>query len=438
MGAQEEEEVKVVETCIVKPSEETPQRRLWLSPLDLVLVNRGHTPTVYFYRAEPGSGSGGGFFDVARMKAAMAKALLAFYPLAGRLSVDGNGRPEIDCASQGAIFVVAHSDLTVDDFIDFQPSPELRRLFVPRVIDESPSIMCAIQVTFLKCGGVAFGTALHHVATDAIGAFHFLQTWAALSKDGEDGALEERPCHDRTLLRARSPPVVNPDVFSAFCPKLNLSKPSGSIVSEIFVISKDQVAALKRACGGHVSTFCALSTHVWRCMCLTRRLPLDATTRLTFAANVRRSLRPPLPDTYFGNGVIVLGTVAKVHDVVAPEEMASVASQIKGTVRRMDDELVHSAIDYMELNKMGRKPGAPPSNLPATEVRIISWLGMPMYDADFGWGKPLVMLRAVQERVGLVYLMDSQQDDGSIRILMCTEAAHLLKDFKRLLYDISL
>ncbi|KQK11566.1 putrescine hydroxycinnamoyltransferase 1 [Brachypodium distachyon] len=429
MGAQEEEEVKVVETCIVKPSEETPQRRLWLSPLDLVLVNRGHTPTVYFYRAEPGSGSGGGFFDVARMKAAMAKALVAFYPLAGRLSVDGNGRPEIDCASQGAIFVVAHSDLTVDDFIDFQPSPELRRLFVPRVIDESPSIMCAIQVTFLKCGGVAFGTALHHVATDAIGAFHFLQTWAALSKDGEDGALEERPCHDRTLLRARSPPVVNPDVFSAFCPKLNLSKPSGSIVSEIFVISKDQVAALKRACG-RVSTFCAMSAHVWRCMCIARRLSSDATTRLTFPANVRRSLKPPLPVGYFGNGIIWLGTASKVKDITSME-LASVAGQVRGAVRRMDDELVHSAIDYFEMAEMDSKPA--PGSMPETELRVISWLGMPAYDVDFGWGKPLVMLRAVSERAGFVYLMDGAQGDGSVRMVVCAEDT-FLKDFSRLLY----
>lgn len=86
------EEVKVVECCMVTPSEETPRRGLWLSPLDLMMVNRGHTPTVYFYR----SASDDGFFDVARLKAAMAKALVPFYPLAGRLGVDGDGRPEID------------------------------------------------------------------------------------------------------------------------------------------------------------------------------------------------------------------------------------------------------------------------------------------------------------------------------------------------------
>ncbi|XBH64809.1 hypothetical protein VPH35_118504 [Triticum aestivum] len=106
------------------------------------------------------------------------------------------------------------------DFSARQPSPELTRLFVPRDIDD---VMLAVQVTFFKCGGVALGTALHHVAIDALSAFHFFQTWSAFSRDGAgDGAgavaaALELPCHDRTLLRARSPPrVVNPDSLSVF------------------------------------------------------------------------------------------------------------------------------------------------------------------------------------------------------------------------------
>uniref|UniRef100_A0A453PQJ3 Uncharacterized protein n=1 Tax=Aegilops tauschii subsp. strangulata TaxID=200361 RepID=A0A453PQJ3_AEGTS len=101
------EEVKVVECSMVTPSEEMPRHGLWLSPPDLMMVNRGHTPTIYFYRAA----SGDDFFDVAKLKAAMAKALVPFYPLAGRLGVDGNGRPEIDCTGRGARFVVAPQGL---------------------------------------------------------------------------------------------------------------------------------------------------------------------------------------------------------------------------------------------------------------------------------------------------------------------------------------
>ena len=431
------EEVKVVESCMVTPSEETPRRGLWLSPLDLLLANRGHTPTVYFYRSDSGAAVHD-FFDVARLKAAMARALVAFYPLAGRLGVGVHGRAEIDCAGQGALFVVARSGLSVDDFSSFRPSPELRRLFVPRVEDVSPPVMCAVQVTFLKCGGVALGTALHHIAADAISAFHFLQTWSAFSRDPAAAAALELPVHDRTLLRARAPPFVHPDALSVFFPKLNLSEPSGPVLSETFDISKDQVAALKRTCAavdsGRVSTFCAVRAHVWRCVCVARRLPPDATTRLTFPASVRRSLSPPLPAGYFGNGIIWLGAAGKVRDVASSTDLSSVAGRITGAVRRMDDELVRSAIDYFELN-LAETDGqpAPAGCMSATELRVISWLGMPVYDADFGWGEPLAMLRAVSERAGFVYLMDGGKGDGGVRVSICAEAA-VVNDFQRLLY----
>lgn len=136
------EQVQVVESCFVAPSEKTPTKGLWLSSFDLVLANRGHTPTVYFYRSDDAGAAD--FFDVSRLKAAMAKALVAFYPLAGRLAVDDDGRIEINCNGEGALFVVARSELTADDFSDLKPSPELRRLLVPRV--EPSSIMMAIQV----------------------------------------------------------------------------------------------------------------------------------------------------------------------------------------------------------------------------------------------------------------------------------------------------
>nr|ACN25559.1 unknown [Zea mays] len=73
--------------------------------------------------------------------------------------------------------------------------------------------------------------------------------------------------------------------------------------------------------------------------------------------------------------------------------------------------------------------------LAETDLQIISWLGMPMYDADFGWGKPAVMSRAESVRGGFVYLMSDGPTDGGggVRVLMCMEAANM-KELERLLY----
>lgn len=124
--------VEIVESCMVTPCEATPQQGLWLSNLDL-LVARSHTPTVYLYRRH-NSRHGPDFFSPGVLKAALSKAMVTFYPLAGRLDAQGGsaGRPEIRCTGEGALFVTARSDATLDDLLgDLVLTDEMRRMLVP-------------------------------------------------------------------------------------------------------------------------------------------------------------------------------------------------------------------------------------------------------------------------------------------------------------------
>lgn len=93
--------VELFTSEVVVPAEETPPSTVWLSNLDLA-SRRGYTHRVYFYRpnGEPG------FFAADVVKDNLARALVAFYPLAGRLGLDGAGRVQIDCTGEGAVFVV--------------------------------------------------------------------------------------------------------------------------------------------------------------------------------------------------------------------------------------------------------------------------------------------------------------------------------------------
>ncbi|XP_047051592.1 hydroxycinnamoyl-CoA:5-hydroxyanthranilate N-hydroxycinnamoyltransferase HHT4-like [Lolium rigidum] len=98
--------VEVVEETLVPPSEPTRRHALWLSNLDLA-VPKTHTPLVYYYPAPPPSIGGDEdgddgeepFFAPKRLREALAKALVPFYPLAGRMAVGPGGRLEIDCRS---------------------------------------------------------------------------------------------------------------------------------------------------------------------------------------------------------------------------------------------------------------------------------------------------------------------------------------------------
>lgn len=57
---------------------------------------------------------------------------MPFYPMAGRLKRDEDGRIEIDCNAEGVLFVEAETDSAIDDFGDFAPTLELRQL-IPAV-----------------------------------------------------------------------------------------------------------------------------------------------------------------------------------------------------------------------------------------------------------------------------------------------------------------
>ncbi|KAF7082133.1 hypothetical protein CFC21_086013 [Triticum aestivum] len=166
------------------------------------------------------------------------------------------------------------------------------------------------------------------------------------------------------------PTHCSPQRTRNFFPQIILSQTLGPIVYEVFTLQKDQVSTLKHICaGGSMSTFSAVSAHVWQCMCLARRLPPNSTTRLAFVANVRRSMVPPLLDGYFGNALINLSVA----------ELVYIARQIRYTISRVNDELVHWAVDYIELALTKRDNRTALGSLPATDMRMISWLGMPFY-----------------------------------------------------------
>ncbi|WRX22851.1 hypothetical protein QQP08_015338 [Theobroma cacao] len=111
---------------MVCPTEETPSRRLWVSNMDL-LMTRYHISTVYFYKPNGSSN----FFDTKVLKESLSKILVPFYPVAGRLGYDENGRLEIVCNAEGVLFIEANTTSIMDDLVrDFADSSKTPQLMV--------------------------------------------------------------------------------------------------------------------------------------------------------------------------------------------------------------------------------------------------------------------------------------------------------------------
>lgn len=139
--------VNTKESIIVRLVQEMPKQSLWLSNMDL-LHPRYYLPTVYLYKPNDSAN----FFEATMLKEALGRVLVPFYPVAGRLARDENGRIEINCNGEGVFFVVADTDSTTEELDEFMPSMELRQL-IPTVDsnleDISPNPLLLLQVYLL-------------------------------------------------------------------------------------------------------------------------------------------------------------------------------------------------------------------------------------------------------------------------------------------------
>lgn len=420
---------------MVRPAEETPRRSLWNSNVDLV-VPRMHTPSVYFYRP---SGAAN-FFDPQVMKEALSKVLVPFYPMAGRLRRDEDGRIEIDCNAEGVLFVEADTGSVIDDFGDFAPTLELRQL-IPTV-DYSGDIgsysLLILQVTHFKCGGVSLGVGMQHHVADGASGLHFINTWSDMAR-GLDITIP--PFIDRTLLRARDPPQpAFHHIEYQPPPQLKTPLPNTQNTNVcIFRITRDQLNTLKNKSkedGNTISysSYVMLAGHVWRCACKARSLPADQDSKMYIATDGRSRLRPALPPGYFGNVIFTTTPVAVAGELMS-KPLWYAASKIHNALARMDDEYLRSALDYLEIQPdlTALVRGAHTFRCP--NIGITSWTRLPIYDADFGWGRPIFMGPGGIALEGLAFALPSPTNDGSLSIAISLQEDHM-KLFQKYLYEI--
>lgn len=425
--------IDVRETSMVKPAAETPRRRLWNSNLDLV-VPRFHTPSVYFYRRPEVESEG--FFDAEKLKDALARTLVPFYPMAGRLARDEDGRVEIDCNADGVLLVIAETNSTIEDFGDFAPTMEMKRLIpmVEYTDDISAFPLLVLQVTNFKCGGVSLGVGMQHHVADGYSGIHFINSWSDVAR-GQGVSLP--PFIDRTLLRARNPPTPSfPHIEYQPPPSMatpNTTPPPSSTAVNIFHVSRNHLNLLKSrtpvtSSTPRFSSYSILAAHVWRCACAARALPPNQLSKLYIATDGRKRLQPSLPDGYFGNVIFTATPLATAG------EMAEAAETIQAALARMDDEYLRSALDYLEVQPdlTALVRGAHTFRCP--NIGITSWVSLPIHEADFGWGKPIFMGPGGIAYEGLSFVLPSAVSDGSLKVAISLQEEHMVR-FKDLFYQ---
>ncbi|XVF65887.1 hypothetical protein PTKIN_Ptkin09bG0287100 [Pterospermum kingtungense] len=435
-------EISVKKSTMVRPARETPKGSLWLSNLDLVMI-RYHVPTVYYYKANGCSN----FFDPEKLKEALSKILVPFYPVAGRLGFDENGRLEIVCNAQGVLFIEAETTSAMDQFIgDYSDKSQVFRL-VPKV-DYSGRIssypLLVLQVTTFKCGGVCLGVGFQHTLGDAASAFHFINSWADTARGLSPSTA---PFMDRTLLRARVPPTPTshhveydppPSMLASESQSNDLIRPS--IVS-IFNLTADQLNTLKakpnieNADTTRYSTYSVLTAHLWRCVSKARGLSDDQPTKLYVPIDGRSRLNPPLPSGYFGNVIFHATPIATAGDLQSEPFTNTIKRIHELVLKQVNDEYLRSAVDHIEKVPDQNTLVRGSNTFRCPNLVVTGLMRLPIYDADFGWGCPIFMGPADVEQEGKIFVLPSPINDGSLSLVSRLETSHM-KLFEKFLYEI--
>lgn len=338
------------------------------------------------------------------LQLALARALSAFPPAAGRLKARSNGAGmDIECNNQGAIFVEAHATATLEDLLKsgnssargrdtFQPSPLWKSLAPdPNAIDQGPTEkpLLFTQLTRLAGGGVVLAVKLHHFVSDGAAQDYFVSSWAELARNGEISAL---PYLDRAVMKARTPPcpsfehveyIVHKEVPGGFS---STTKPP-PMTSKIFEFRTEDILLLKDRANSHdkkdaFTGFQALASHIWKHVTKARGIEPSCDIKLGWAVDGRKRFNPPLPTNYFGN-VNFYGCVKSNAREVVAKPLDCAATSIRSATNRITDEYMRSALDFIESQMNPFLLTA--SFVGTADLAMTSWTRFASYEVDFGW-----------------------------------------------------
>ncbi|KAK7372466.1 hypothetical protein VNO80_05846 [Phaseolus coccineus] len=371
------------------------------------------------------------------LKSALSRTLSLFPPLAGRLTTDSQGYVYITCNDAGVDFIHANATtIRICDLLSPLDVPEYFKEFF--AFDRKVSYtghyspILAVQVTELA-DGLFIGCAVNHAVTDGTSFWNFFNTFAQLCRKANKSICNVPYFHRDSILISDAVlrlPEGGPQVtFDSHAP----------LRERIFSFSRETIQKLKaktnnRRCqesnsatvelmrkqsNDHhakesngkagtileswfkvnsnskpqtitetmeISSFQSVCALLWRAITRARKLPASKTTTFRMAVNCRHRVEPKLEQYYFGNAIQSVPTYACAGDVLS-RDLRWCAEQLNSNVKAHDDAMVRRFVDDWE-----QKPRCfPLGNPDGASITMGSSPRFPMYDNNFGWGRPLAV-----------------------------------------------
>ncbi|KAK8655519.1 hypothetical protein V6N13_108094 [Hibiscus sabdariffa] len=401
--------VETFRTESIKPSSPTPLhlRSFELSILDQ-MTPAFYIPLIFWYTGNAAADENSLEAEEIshRLKKSLSETLTRFYPFAGRI----NGCL-VDCNDDGVDYIEARVNCVLRDILN-PPDGEFLREFLPIQWESNEAgtgRLLLVKVTFFECGGMAIGVSISHKIADVYTLGKLVNTWAALTRDSSEGAVfPEFGCAASFLPQ--------PKDFSFTIPAMKFKHEKA--VMRRFVFDAPKIPMLKARAGSatvpqptRVEAVVAL---IWKTAMTSSPLPLPLPSMLRQVVNLRKRLNPPLHDN-------AVGYLVSYFTVESPENSEA---ELQGLVKRLRDGIGEFSENYVKklegsdaistIFEAAKEVGNLSGRDDIKFYNSLSWCRFGVYEADFGWGKPIwvSLASASGEAPGIFVLLDAR--DGGI------------------------
>uniref|UniRef100_A0A0D9WY55 Uncharacterized protein n=1 Tax=Leersia perrieri TaxID=77586 RepID=A0A0D9WY55_9ORYZ len=393
---------------LVAPARPTPHELKTLSDIDDSKALRYYQPFVEFFRRRRRGPAVDAVDPAKAIRAALAEALVHYYPMAGCLRKLPGGKLAVDCTGEGVVFVEADADVRLDELGHSVVEPPFsgREEFMCDVGDSGDVLgkpLFFLQVTRLKCGGFVTGFHTCHNMADGFGMIQFMKAITDIAHTDQLPIV--KPVWERELLMARDPPCI-----THMCPAYGsllsdapeedgdsitgsgdiiLSTPPEAFVGRFFFFTAADVAALRAHIPKHLakstSTFEIVTAATWRCRTAALGYQKTQRVRLLFTVNARARCSSgvlPIPQGYFGNALFYPLVDCTVDELCGKplEHAVGLVHNAKVDMAEKEEQM-RSMVDVMAMLRE-----LPPVAMERTHiVSDTRWIGEE--NLDFGWAE---------------------------------------------------
>lgn len=411
--------VRLDRKSTIVPARPSQPQRCKLCPSDLQMLGCDYIQKGLLYHMPFAENRFSSMVEL--LKKSLSEALVYFYPLAGRLLTSTDGVVYIDCNDAGADLIEASApDVAVQDMMQMEIGPVVRQLFA---LDGAINLnghflpLLVVQVTKLR-DGVAIGFTINHAVVDGTSLWHFISSWADLCRGV--ATISHPPLHSRCFDTKGSRIALNlpkTQMIDKFFPP--------ALTEKIFHFSQETISRLKDRANQKnskepliISSFQALSAHIWQAITRARGLPPDETTTFKLAVNCRPRLMPPLPYSYFGNAIQIVSTKVTAGELLACD-ISSAALLLHRIISLHRDGNIRAELQRYKQHRTVLKLDR---TIRDNSVMMGSSPRFPMYDNDFGWGKPVGVRSGWANKFdGKMSAYPAREGGGGVDVEICLQ-----------------